>query len=152
MSGFPVMRGACDASAAATISAIMGLGWALRASPRGDAVKAEAVDATRVFRDAAAPAGLRSGADDGRGPGAAGDARSAWLRGSLDRRALHRAVGKHSVPGPLHRARPGPHEADEAGDRRVVPAQPPSADACPAYRAARSDGAPPPPLGRPVRR
>src|SRR2546425_9001229 len=87
------MRGACDASTAATISAIMGLRWALMASPRSDAVKAEAPDATRLFRDAAAPTGRRSGANDGRRPRAAGDAGPPRVRGGVDRRARHGAVG-----------------------------------------------------------
>src|SRR5207249_10838129 len=47
------MRGACDARAAATISAIMSRRWALMASPRRDAVKAEAPKRRRAARGSA---------------------------------------------------------------------------------------------------
>src|SRR2546427_11784249 len=96
------------------------------ASPRGDAVKVEDPDATRLLRDAAAPAGVRPGAADGRRPRPAGDAGPARLRRGVDRRALHGAVGEHPVPGPLPRAGARPDEADDAPPRRPLPAQPPT--------------------------
>src|SRR2546428_12111512 len=106
------------------------------ASPRSDAVKVEDPDATRLLRDAAAPAGVRPGADDGRRPRPAGDAGPARLRRGVDRRALHGAVGEHPRPRPLPRAGARPDQADDAPPPPPRPAPPPSPPACPAPPAA----------------
>src|SRR3989442_2525890 len=102
------------------------------ASPRSDAVKVEDPDATRLLRDAAAPAGVRPGADDGRRPRPAGDAGPARLRRRVERRALHGAVGEQPPPGTLSRAG-GRHDGtDEACHPPLAPALPRYAHAGPA--------------------
>src|SRR2546428_12248906 len=96
------------------------------ASPRSDAVKVEDPDATRLLRDAAAPAGVRPGADDGRRPRPAGDAGPARLRRGADWRGLHGAVGGHPLPRPLHPAGPPRYASGDPPHRRPAAARPPT--------------------------